>query len=282
MISSFAVVVEPILVIGATGTHGGAVAGALLAASFTVHALVRNPRSDRAQALAENGVQLITGDLEDVSSLVRAFDGVAAAYAVTTPFEGGADEEERQGENIIAAAQEANLGWLLLASVAAADRAPVPHFQSKARIERRLRATALPWTVIAPSYFYENVLGSRTEIRAGRLPIAVPADKPLQQVALGDLGSLVVAVLGRRAEHLSLRVEAAGDAPTPAAMAAAIGVRYEPVALDVVRKRNADLAAMYAFLSGEGYAIDVPGLRAAYPEVAWSSFANWAAGIDWH
>ena len=113
----------PILVIGATGTHGGAVARRLLASRHTVYALVRDPRSDRAQALARSGATLISGDLQDVGSLVRAFDGVAAVYAVTTPFERGAEEEEQQGENIIAAAQTADLGWLLLASVAAAGRA---------------------------------------------------------------------------------------------------------------------------------------------------------------
>ena len=48
-----------------------------------------------------------------------------------------------------------------------------------------------------------------------------------------------------------------------------------------MRERNPDLAAMYAFLAGEGYAIDVTALRDRYPEVAWTSFAAWAAGVNW-
>jgi uncharacterized protein YbjT (DUF2867 family) len=267
---------DPILVLGATGPHGGAVARGLLAAGLTVHALVRDPDSDRARALAAGGVRLVPGDLLDRASLVRGFAEVAAVYAVTTPFARGADEEERQGETIIAAAVEAELGWLLLASVAAADRAPVPHFRSKAQIEQRLAATAVPWTVIAPSYFYENVLGSRDAIMEGRLPLALPPDRPLHQVALADLGRLVAAVLVRRDEHLHRRIEVAGDAPTPNEMAAALGVRYEPVPLETIRQRSPDLAAMYAFLADEGYGIDVAALRAAYPEVAWTTFADWA------
>jgi uncharacterized protein YbjT (DUF2867 family) len=272
---------DPILVLGATGTHGGAVARVLLGAGITVHALVRDPGSDRARALGGLGVRLVPGDLLDRASLVRAFADVAAVYAVTTPFANGADEEERQGETIVAAAVEAALGWLLLASVAAAVKAPVPHFRSKARTEQRLAATSVPWTVIAPSYFYENVLGSRASIMAGRLPLALPRDRPLHQVNLVNLGQLVVAVLARRDEHLDRRVEVAGDAPTPDAMAAALGVRYEPVPLDALRRRSEDLAAMYAFLADEGYAIDVPRLRAAYPEVAWTTFADWAQRISW-
>jgi uncharacterized protein YbjT (DUF2867 family) len=272
---------DPILVLGATGTQGGAIARELLAARHMVQVLVRDPTTDRARALSAAGASLVAGDLGDQASLVRAFAGVAAAYAITTPFEHGADEELQQGKNIIAAAREAGLPWLILASVAASDRAPVPHFRSKARIEQQLMDTTIPWTVVAPSYFYENALGSRAAIREGRLPIALPADKPLHQVALANLGALVVAILERREEHLGERVEVAADAPTPEAMAAAIGVRYEQVPLAELRDRSADLAAMYEFLAGEGYGIDTAALRDRYPEVPWASFADWSARVDW-
>jgi hypothetical protein len=106
--------------------------------------------------------------------------------------------------------------------------------------------------------------------------MAVPPDKPLHQVALADLGAVVAAVLDRRVEHVGARVEVAGDAPTPAEMAAAFGVRYEPVSLEEIRGRSADLAAMYEFLSGTGYGIDVSAVRARYPEVMWTPFAEWA------
>jgi uncharacterized protein YbjT (DUF2867 family) len=274
-------VTDPVLVLGATGTQGGAIARELLASQRAVHALVRDPLSARAQALSAAGASLVEGDLGDTASLARAFAGVEAAYAITTPFEHGADEELQQGENIIAAAREAGLPWLILASVAAADRAPVPHFRSKARIEQQLVGTEIPWTVVAPSYFYENALSARAEIREGRLPIALPGDKPLHQVALVNLGALVVAILGRREEHLGVRVEVAADAPTPEAMAGAIGVRHERIPLAELRERSEDLAAMYEFLAGEGYGIDVAALRDRYAEVPWTSFADWATGIDW-
>jgi len=213
--------------------------------------------------------------------MTRAFADVEAVYAITTPFEHGADEELKQGQNIAAAAHEAGLPWLILASVAAADRAPVPHFRSKARIEQQLMDTDIPWTVVAPSYFYENILGARAAIRDGRLPIALPSNKPLHQVALANLGALVVAILRRREEHLGARVEVAADAPTPEAMASAIGVRYERIPLAELRHGSEDLAAMYEFLACEGYGIDTTALRDRYPEVSWTSFADWAGNIDW-
>jgi hypothetical protein len=39
------------------------------------------------------------------------------------------------------------------------------------------------------------------------------------------------------------------------------------------------MGAMYAFLTDQGYGIDVAAVRARYPEVAWTRFADWAAGI---
>jgi uncharacterized protein YbjT (DUF2867 family) len=216
----------------------------------------------------------------DPESLVGPLSQVEAAYAVTTPFGGGAEEEVRQGEAIVAAAQAASLPWLVLGSVASAERASVPHFQSKARIERLLRESGVPWTIIAPSYFYENVLGAREALAAGELPLALPADTPLHQVCLANLGAIVREVLARRDEHLSARIEVAADAPTPAEMAAAFGARHVELPLERVRERSADLAAMYEFLTNPGYGIDVAAVRARYPQVAWQSYAEWARAID--
>ncbi len=130
---------DPVLVFGATGTQGGAVTRALVTREIPVRGLVRDPRSDRAQQLVELGAELVIGDLEDESSLARALSTVPVAYAITTPFQDGADAEVRQGDTIIRAAIQAGLPWLILASVASAGRAAVPHFQSKARVEARLR-----------------------------------------------------------------------------------------------------------------------------------------------
>jgi uncharacterized protein YbjT (DUF2867 family) len=272
---------QTILVTGATGTHGGAVLRGLLARDdVMVTALVRDPDAPRAVALARLGVKLRTGDLTDVSSLVNAFAGVAAVYAVTTPFGDGASAEIAQGEAIVASAEEVDLPWLILASVAAAGRAAVPHFASKVRIEERLRGSRVAWTVVAPSYFYENVAGSVGEVMdTGVFSMPLPPDVRLHQIALEDLGAVVAAILGRRQEHLGVRVEVAGDAPTPSDMAAAFGARFVELPLTDVKARSADLGAMYAFLAGPGYGIDVAAVRARYPEVAWQSFAAWTAAL---
>ena len=270
---------EIVLVLGATGVQGGAVARGLLRSGRIVHALVRSPASAGAASLAEAGARIVSGDLLDRSSLVRAFGEVTSVYAVTTPFAQGPEAEVLQGDTIIAAAEEAGLPWLILASVASAGRTRVPHFQSKARIERRLAASQVPWTVVAPSYFYENVLGASGRFESDRLALAVPFATPLAQIALRDLAGVVAAVLTRRDEHLHQRIEVAGDAPTPGEMAALLGVPFEQLDLREVRSRNPDLGAMYEFLSDQGYGIDVDAVRARFPEVSWTTFGQWAREI---
>lgn len=273
---------QTVLITGATGTQGGAVLRGLLEADAGTHvvALVRDPSAPKAVALSELGAELRQGDLSDVDSLAAAFDGIDAVYAVTTPFGDGPDAEVEQGLAIIAAAERVSLPWLILASVASAGRADVPHFVSKARIEERLAASPVPWTVVAPSYFYENVQGAaRAAAETGELSLPLSADTPLHQVALHDLAGVVAAIVGRREEHLGLRVEVAGDAPTPAAMAAALGVSFVEQPIAEVEVRSADLGAMYRFLAGPGYGIDVGAVRARYPEVAWQRFDAWAAQL---
>ncbi len=271
----------PILIFGATGTQGGAVARVLLSGGAPVHAFVRDPTSAKAQALASEGAVLEAGDLDDSDTIRAAMRGKTACYAVTTPFAGGVGEEERQGEALVAAAVAVDLPWFILASVASAHDAEVPHFVSKARIERTLEASGLAWTVIAPTYFYENVLGARTAIGEGRLSLALPSDTPVQQLALEDLGGLVLAVLSRESEHLGVRVEVAADEPTPEQMAAALGARFQERSIDELQARNPDLAAMYRFLAATGYDVDIDELKRRYPEVAWRSFADWATRIAW-
>jgi uncharacterized protein YbjT (DUF2867 family) len=273
-----------VLVLGATGGQGGAVAAALLARGAPVRALVRNPRGRRAEALARRGVDLATGDLTDEASITAAMRGASAVFAVTTPFEAGPDAETEQGLTVVRAAHRARVPHLVFSSVAGANRhSGVPHFESKAVVERALEHGDVPFTVLGPTYFFDNLLGGIDELRAGVLPLPLPHDFPLQQVARQDLGQVAAEVLTAPAAFAGRRIEIAGDDPTAddmaAVLAGALGspVEVREVPLELVRQSNPDMGAMWTFIAGGGYAVDIEGLHREFSSVQWTSFARWVA-----
>ncbi|MFF2960588.1 NmrA/HSCARG family protein [Streptomyces sp. NPDC057963] len=277
-----------IAVLGATGGQGGAVVAALLEAGHGVRAVVRDPGSRRAKALAAAGAEVVAGDLFDAASLAEAFRGTTAAFAVTTPFQDGLDAEVAQGAAIVRAAEEAVLPHLVLASVASADRGTgVPHFETKARTEELLAGSGLPATVVAPTYFYDNALGALDEVAAGVLTMPIPGDTPLQQVARQDLGRVVAAIVADPGRWTGQRIEVAGDDPTPFRMAEEIGraaggkVAFRQTPLEDLRTANPDMYAMYRFLAGTGYQVDLGALRSRFPTVPWTSYAAWADTQEW-
>ncbi|MEV5729632.1 MULTISPECIES: NmrA family NAD(P)-binding protein [Streptomyces] len=73
-----------ILATGATGLQGGAVARELVRRGRPVAAPVRDPASQRARALADLGVELVRGDLDDESSLRSALEGFHGLFACRT------------------------------------------------------------------------------------------------------------------------------------------------------------------------------------------------------
>ena len=276
-----ATAVSPTLVLGATGGQGGAVADALLARGARVRALVRQPDKPSARRLSERGVEAIVGTLDDRDALRVAMHRVAGVFAVTTPFEAGVDAEVAQGRAIIAAAVDEGVPHLVLSSVAGADQhTGVPHFDSKAIIEAELAASVVPHTITGPTYFYDNALGGIDRIYDGILDLPLPPDRPLQQLARQDLGAFVAKVLFDPTPYIGQRIELASDTATPARMAELLGValgrpvRHEQTPLESIR--DPDMHAMWTFLNGPGYRVDLEALHAANPDIVWQSFADWA------
>ena len=106
-----------VLVAGATGNQGGAVANALLKRGHKVRALTRNEESSAAKRLAERGAEIVRANLDDIKSVTRAMQGVDTFYLMGSPFEGGVEAETRQGIRLADAAKEAEIGHLVYGAV---------------------------------------------------------------------------------------------------------------------------------------------------------------------
>ncbi len=277
-----------VLVTGVTGQQGGAVARALIAKGHRVRGMTRNVDSDAAQAVAALGVDLVVGDFGDSDSLAAAVTGVDTVFAMGTPFEAGEAAEIAQGVAIVDAAVAAEVDHFVYTSVASADKSTgIPHFDSKFEVEKHLASTGLDWSIIAPVYFMENLFFGENlgALQNGSYPTPLPADLPLQQVAVADIGAFGALVVDRKDEFVGRRVEITGDELTSAESAVVLGelldrpIGHFEVPMEQIRAFSEDFAIMYEWFIDTGYSVDIDGLRATYPEVGWHRFVDWAAAV---
>lgn len=279
-----------VLVTGATGKQGGHVVRELLSRGHSIRALTRKPDSPAAAELAERGVTIVPGNFDDEGSLERAARGVDTVFAMSTPFESGEKTETREGINIVRAASAAGVKHLVYSSVAGADRASgIPHFDSKFEVEKEIRGSGVPFTIVAPVFFMENFLADymAAGIAKGSIAMAMPATRRLQQIAVADIAQFTALVIERRESFLGKRIDIASDELTGATTAAAISevsgrhIKYTALPIDAVRAQNKDLALMFEWFDRVGYDADVVGLRELYPEVNWHRFSDWAREQRW-
>jgi uncharacterized protein YbjT (DUF2867 family) len=279
-----------VLVAGATGKQGGACVEALLKRGHQVRALTRNPASQAANRLREWGVEIAVGDFTDRDSLVRAARGADAVYAMSTPYEQGAEKETAQGITITDAAKAAGVAHFVYSSVASAHRdTGIQHFDGKYAVEEHLQASGVPYTIVAPVFFMENLLQPwmLSSLRQGKLALALPASRALQQITVADIGAFVAAVIERSDTVFGRRFDIAGDELTGEEVAAILSkvtgrkVHYEGFPPDVLRAQSEDMALMFKWFDSTGYAADIDGLRRDFPEVKWHTFEEWARKQDW-
>jgi len=269
-----------ILVSGATGKQGGAVFRHLKQRGFSVRALVRNPESPKARDLENHGAEVVRGDFADPASLNRALDGADGAYSVQ-PTQPGAEAEIREGIAFAEAANRQAVGHFVYSSVAAADRnTGIPHFESKGRIEERLRQIGMPYTIFRPVFFMENWLAMRDGIDAGSLTLPLSPQTRLQMIAVDDIGAFVALAFEHPGHWRNRAFELAGDELSMSELAEAFSrvsgreVRYQQVPWDRFEQQvGHELTLMYRWFEDKGYDVDIAAVRREYPRL--TGFNRW-------
>ncbi|WP_163990142.1 NmrA/HSCARG family protein [Pyxidicoccus caerfyrddinensis] len=275
-----------VLVTGATGQQGGAVARCLLERGHRVRALVRFPEAPAARELERLGAVLVPGRFEDFASLVHAMAGVEAVFGVTTPFEGIA-AEAMKGLALVDAAREVRVAHFVLTSACNADRGTgVPSFESKRRVEEHLARSGVPFTIVAPVYFLENLLTpfSLSALRAGTFSRWMPVERRVQYIAVEDIGRFCALAFERREPFLGRRFDLAGDEldgiQAAEILSRELGHSIQPVALPLSSfpaqgEQGQNVAATLAWMARTGFSADIDALRREFPEVGWLSFEAW-------
>ncbi len=262
---------KTILVTGATGKQGSAVAQALLKRGQRVRALTRHPQT--AAALAAAGAEIVRGDFDDRASLEAAMRGCQGVFAMSTPFEAGMGAEVRQGLQLALAAKIADVRHFVYASAAGAERhSGVPHFETKRRIERRVQELSLPWTILRPVWFMEN-FGTwlLPGIRMGSLAAPLWPQTVMHMVCLRDIGEFAAMAFLDPERFLGREIALAGDAltfPQVAEMLSkALGheVYFRHIPDSGAEKAvGPDMALMYRWINQVGQDVDIHALEQTY------------------
>jgi uncharacterized protein YbjT (DUF2867 family) len=279
-----------ILITGATGQQGGAVARELLGRGHNVRAMTRKPDSDNARALADIGATVIQGDLDDAASLERALEGAWGAFAIQNTWEAGVEGEEEQGKRFAEIAKKGGVEHYVYSSVASAQRQTgIPHFDNKWRVENRVRELGFPsYTVIRPVFFMENLSSPwfKPAIDEGKLTVGIRPDTSLQMIAVADIGKYGALAFDKHEELNGREIDLAGDAHTMPETAEILSratgrpVTFEPTPIEDVRQFSADFASMLEWFDSVGYDADIEG-RASELGVQPQSLEDWAATSNW-
>lgn len=278
-----------ILVTGAAGQQGGAVARHLLAKGWHVRALTRDPNKPAAQALAQSGAEVVVGDNEDAAALAAAAKGAYGVFSVQNFWMAGvgAEGEVRQGKLIADVAQKAGVQHFVYTSVGGAERnTGIPHFESKWAIEQYIHSLGLPATVVRPVAFMDNYNWSRPAILNGTfIGFGLRPDKSLQIIAANDIGGFAALVFEKPAEFIGKALEIAGDELTESQIAetfsSVIGrpVQLTQPAFDPNQPPDPEAIKMGMWFNTSGYQADIPALRKLYPGLM--SFETWLRKTGW-
>lgn len=186
-----------ILMAGGSGTLGTRLIPLLAERGLALRILSRDP--GKMPSSAADRVQVVRGDVRDVSTIVPAMAGVGTVISAITGFGMARDVSPRTvdwegNRNLIRAAEAAGVEHFILLSVcqAAADH-PIELFRMKHRAEEELRASGLSWTIIRPTAYMETWLGvlGAPLLRTGTTRVFGRGANPINFVSADDVARLV-------------------------------------------------------------------------------------------
>ena len=279
-----------VLVTGATGQQGGAVARELLDKGYPVRALTRNPQSPSGEELAKLGADVVQGDLDDPASLEKAVRGAWGVFSVQNTWEAGVENEEVQGKRLAEIAKKENVQHFVYTSVGSAHRnTGIPHFDNKWRIEETVRGLGLPsFTIIRPVFFMENFLSPwfKPGIDEGKLMIGIQPETVLQMISVANIGRYGCWAFENHQNLNGRAIDIADDARTMPEAAKIIGqaagksVEFVSVPIEEVRQFSEDFAIMLEWFDRVGYDADIEKISHA-SDIRPVAFNEWAEQMDW-
>lgn len=198
-----------ILVTGAAGKTGRFIIRSLVAKGESVRALVH--RREQVQAVERLGVKkTIIGDMSDRPTMEQAVHGVRAIYLICPNV---SPDEVAIGQVAISTSQSAAVMHFVYHSVLHPQIEAMPHHWQKMRVEEQLIQSGLPYTILQPSVYYQNLLAQWDQILdQGIYAVPYGVETRLSMVDLRDVAHAVTIVLTEPG-HVDATYELSGSEP---------------------------------------------------------------------
>jgi len=224
-----------ILVTGAAGKTGLAVIQGLRAGGAEVRALVR--REEQVAAAASAGArETVVGDMRDARVLGAAHQGATAVYHICPNM---SPDEVHIGRMMLAAARSAGVAHFVYHSVLHPQTEGMPHHWNKLLVEAALFESGLPYTILQPASYMQNVLGEwKSILERGVYAVPYTVETRLGMVDLKDVGQVAARVLTDPGHQGAIYELAGPEILTPREVADVLSrelrrpVRAEEVPLD--------------------------------------------------
>lgn len=214
---------RPVLLLGASGTVGRAVAAALAAEDVAVLAPVRR-MPDRPVA----GIRYVAADPGDRAALARALSGetLGAVISCLASRTGSLAEawaiDHAATVAAVDAARDAGAETAVLVSAICVQKPRLAFQHAKLAAEAHVRASGMRWSIVRPTALFKSLSGQIARVQAGRPWLlfgngALTATKPIsdRDLARYIVGCLTDPALANRV----LPVGGPGPAETPREMA---------------------------------------------------------------
>ena len=198
-----------ILVTGAGGKTGKAIIKAL-SREEGICAFVR--RQEQSSVMKSLGAEkVIVGDLREETAIRSAMQGVRAVYHVCPNM---SPDEAVIGKLVIEEAKRAGVEHFVYHSVLHPQTEKMNHHWQKLRVEETLFESGIPFTILQPAPYLQNLLTSwKSIVEEGVLRVPYSVHAKFSFLDLDDLAEVAKIVL-TESGHVNAIYELAGTEPT--------------------------------------------------------------------
>ena len=204
-----------VVVTGATGRQGGAVARHLLDDGWQVRAVTRQPEGLAAAALAALGADVVRADMMNKGELTNAFRDAYGVYSVQNFMPGGTDLEIAQGKNVADAAKAVGVQHVVYGSAGTgASDTGIPSWNSKLTVESYIRDLGLPLTVLRPNAFMELMTDKDFYPAVSTwslMPRLMGQNRPIGWICTDDLGAIAARAFADPARFVGIDLSVSSD-----------------------------------------------------------------------